>query len=42
VLIFAFDSSKQLEWESWQAGADAVLPKDGSARLADVVHGLAA
>ena len=42
VLIFAFDSSKQLEWESRQAGADAVLAKEGSARLADVVHGLAA
>jgi DNA-binding NarL/FixJ family response regulator len=43
VLIFAFDNSKQLEWESRQAGADAVLAKDqGSARLAAVVHGLAA
>ena len=42
VLIFAFDSSKQLEWESREAGADAVLAKDGSARLAAVVHGLAA
>jgi DNA-binding NarL/FixJ family response regulator len=43
VLIFAFDSSKQLEWESKQAGADAVLPKDqGSSRLAAMVHGLAA
>ena len=42
ILIFAFDSSRQLEWESKQAGADAVLAKDGSARLAAVVHGLAA
>lgn len=41
ILIFAFDSSKQLEWESRQAGADAVLSKEGSARLAAVVHGLA-
>jgi DNA-binding NarL/FixJ family response regulator len=43
VLIFAFDNSRQLEYESRQAGADAVLAKDqGSARLAAVVHGLAA
>ncbi len=43
IVIFAFDSSKQLEWESKEAGADAVLAKDqGSARLAAVVHGLAA
>ena len=43
VLIFAFDSSKQLEWESKQAGADAVLAKgEGSSRLAAMVHGLAA
>jgi DNA-binding NarL/FixJ family response regulator len=43
VLIFAFDSSRQLEWESKQAGADAILPKaEGSSRLAAVVQALAA
>jgi len=43
ILIFAFDNSRQLEYESRQAGADAVLAKDqGSARLAAMVHGLAA
>ncbi len=43
ILIFAFDNSKQLEWESWQAGADAVLAKDqASSKLAAMVHGLAA
>ncbi|MGA8430615.1 MAG: response regulator [Candidatus Sulfotelmatobacter sp.] len=43
ILIFAFDSSKQLEWESRAAGADAILAKgEGSSRLASMVHGLAA
>jgi DNA-binding NarL/FixJ family response regulator len=42
VLIFAFDSSKQLEWESKAAGADAILGKaEGSSRLAEVVQTLA-
>ncbi|HEY6766794.1 MAG TPA: response regulator transcription factor [Candidatus Sulfotelmatobacter sp.] len=41
VLIFAFDNSAQLEWESFQAGADAVLAKgEGSSKLAAMVHSL--
>jgi CheY-like chemotaxis protein len=41
VLLFTLYSSPQLEWESKQAGADAVLPKpEGSARLTGVIHSL--
>jgi DNA-binding NarL/FixJ family response regulator len=43
ILIFAFDNSTQLEWESRQAGADAVLPKgEGGMRLVSMVNALAA
>jgi DNA-binding NarL/FixJ family response regulator len=42
VLIFALDNSPQLEWESKQAGADAILAKaEGSTRLAGVIQSLA-
>jgi len=41
VLLFTLDDSPQLEWESKQAGADAVLRKaDGSRQLSQVIHSL--
>jgi DNA-binding NarL/FixJ family response regulator len=41
VLLFTLYSSPQLEWESKQAGADAVLSKvEGSERLPGVIHSL--
>ncbi|MGO9519992.1 MAG: response regulator transcription factor [Candidatus Korobacteraceae bacterium] len=39
VLIFTLDSSAQVESESGQAGADAILVKaEGAARLSGVIH----
>lgn len=41
VLLFTIDDSPQLEWESKQAGADAVLPKAaGSRQLSRLIHSL--
>lgn len=41
VLIFALDVSPQIEQESRQAGADAVLPKaKASAQLSKLIHSL--
>jgi two-component system invasion response regulator UvrY len=41
ILLFTLDDSPQLEWESKQAGADAVLPKaEGSRQLARLIHSL--
>ena len=41
ILLFTLYSSPQLEWESKQAGADAVLLKvEGSTRLPGVIHSL--
>jgi chemotaxis response regulator CheB len=41
ILLFTLYSSPQLEWESKQAGAAAVLPKvEGSTRLPGVIHSL--
>jgi chemotaxis response regulator CheB len=41
ILFFTLYSSPQLEWESKQAGADAVLLKvEGSTRLPGVIHSL--
>ncbi len=41
ILLFTLNSSPQLEWESRQAGADAVLQKgEGSTRLSGVIHSL--
>jgi DNA-binding NarL/FixJ family response regulator len=41
VLLFTLDDSPQLEWESKQAGADAVLRKaEGSRQLSQVIHSL--
>jgi len=41
ILLFTLCSSPQLEWESKQAGADAVLLKAvGSTRLSEVIHSL--
>ena len=38
-LLFTLYSSPQLEWESKQAGADAVLlTAEGSTRLPGVIH----
>jgi DNA-binding NarL/FixJ family response regulator len=41
VLIFTLDSSAQVESESGQAGADAILVKvEGAARLSAAIHSL--
>jgi DNA-binding NarL/FixJ family response regulator len=41
ILLFTLCSSPQLEWESKQAGANAVLSKAvGSTRLPEVIHSL--
>ena len=41
VLLFTIDDSPQLEWESKQAGADAVLPKAaGNRQLSRLIHSL--
>ena len=41
VVLFTVDNSPQLEWESKQAGADALLPKaEGSRQLPDLIHTL--
>jgi DNA-binding NarL/FixJ family response regulator len=41
ILLFTLYSSPQLEWESKQAGAAAVLVKaEGSTRLPQVIHSL--
>lgn len=41
ILLFTLYSSPQLEWESKQAGVDAVLLKaEGSTRLPEVIHSL--
>jgi DNA-binding NarL/FixJ family response regulator len=41
VLLFTIDDSPHLEWESKQAGADAVLAKaEGSRQLSQVLHSL--
>jgi len=41
ILLFTLHSSPELEWESKQAGADAVLLKaEGSTRLPEVIHSL--
>jgi CheY-like chemotaxis protein len=39
ILLFTLYISPQLEWESRQAGADAVLPKaEGIKRLPELIH----
>jgi len=41
VLLFILDDSALLEWESKQAGADAVLPKaEGSKQISRLIHSL--
>jgi CheY-like chemotaxis protein len=41
ILLFTLYSSPQLEWESKQAGADAVLTKaEGSRPLSSLIHSL--
>jgi len=41
VVLFTLDSSAQLERESQQAGADAILVKaEGAAHLSEVIHSL--
>lgn len=41
ILLFTLYSSRQLEWESKQAGADAILLKvEGGTRLPEIIHSL--
>ena len=41
VVIFTVDNSRQLEWESKRAGADALLAKaEGSRQLPELIHTL--
>ena len=41
VVLFTVDNTPQLEWESKQAGADALLPKaEGSRQLPELIHTL--
>ncbi len=41
ILLFTLYSSPQLEWESKQAGVDAILLKvEGGARLPEIIHSL--
>ena len=41
VVIFTVENTPQLEWESKQAGADALLPKaEGSRQLSELIHTL--
>jgi DNA-binding NarL/FixJ family response regulator len=41
VVLFTVENSPQLEWESKQAGADALLPKaEGSRQLSELIHTL--